>query len=208
MSGPIRALLFDYGETLVRNWPSAGMSRPEPGVHATLRRLATDYDLAVAAFDETPAAAIREDLARVGLADLFETVCSAADTRPPSRISAVERALADLGVSPAEAVLVTGREPGFVLPGLTWLYYRPSRSWIPRPSRRRAVNAAAELAGLDDLPRALAHRAAGEPEQWSWQSAARLGGLLLGFALGTAAGLYLWQRQETDLSEGESEPSD
>lgn len=198
MRGSIRAVLFDYGETLVRNWPSAGMSRPEPGVHAALRRLAPEYRLAIAANDETPAAAIREDLARLGLADLFTTVQSAGDTSPPSWTATMERALADLDVGSAEAVLISGREGAPPLPDLRVLRYRPDNRWGSGLLEMNADDPEA-LASFDDLRATLASVAAGVRRPRSWQSAARLIALVLGFALGTAAVLYLRQRQEADL---------
>ncbi|HBY92540.1 MAG: hypothetical protein M5U01_10505 [Ardenticatenaceae bacterium] len=207
MNGPIRAVLFDYGETLVRDWPSVGKSRPEPGVHATLRRLAPDYRLAIAALDGTPADAVREDLARLGLAGLIATVCSAAGTTPPSPTAAVERALAELGVGPAEAVLITGREPATAFPGLRQLHYGSGHFWGDRLRKKMGFRDPL-LTSFDDLPATLARLATGEPGPRSWQSAARLGGLLLGFALGTATVLYLWQREEADLGAAGAERTD
>lgn len=201
MTEPIRAVLFDYGETLVRDWPSAGQSRPEPGVHTAIRQLAQDYRVGIAAAGATPSELIRADLARLGLSDLFETVHSAGDSEPFSIAAAIGRALADLDVPAIAAVFISEREDEGLPADIRKLYYRPASALVARLALTRAPgDNAAVLNSFDELPATLRQMASGEMAPRPWQSAARLGTLLLGFAFGTAAALYFWQRQETEAS--------
>lgn len=204
MSQRIRALLFDYGGTLVSNWPSAAMSRPEPGLHTALRQLAPHFRLAIAAANDAPSAAIRDDLARLGLADLFAVVHSAADSETLSPAAAIQRTLADLGVSADEALLVTGRESPPGLPGLRHVHYHPAPSLGARLwTEVTHPNATPILTTLDDLPATVSALDRGERPARTWPSAVRLGTLLLGLALGTAAAAFLRQRQLAELEEAD-----
>ena len=112
---PIHAILFDWGDTVMRAFPAARgpmhtwkQVEAMPGIAPTLASLVPDYTLCLAtnAADSSPAQ-VRLALARVGLQDHFThnfTAGSLGYAKPqPQFFAAV---LEQLSLSPAEVVMV------------------------------------------------------------------------------------------------------
>lgn len=192
------AILFAYEGTLVTAGGQARAPVPQPGVHAALRQIQGRSRLAL--LTAIPADELRADLARLALADFFELVVSRAEI-PGDPIA---HTLGRLGVRPDRAAYVGTAAACAALPRA---HHR-----LPRACYAGDETSAARLRALfvpsgvpifthfDQLPTLLDRldrRALGQSEPLP--AAARFGGLLLGFALGTATMLYLWQREAREM---------
>jgi HAD superfamily hydrolase (TIGR01509 family) len=111
----IRAVIFDWGDTVMRelpDFPGKMVDAPHveamPGIEGALRALQPDYRLLMASnANASTADDIRAALRRVGLDEYFEIIVSSADLgvgKPdPAYYHAV---MAICGCDPAEAVMV------------------------------------------------------------------------------------------------------
>ncbi len=161
----IRALIFDWGDTVMRTFPQypgpmADWPRVAavPDVVEVLRALGTRYRLALAtnALDSDRALVIRA-LARVGLGDCFHAVYTARELRarkPQPQFFAT--ILRDLGLAPAEAVMVGDDYEqdvrGAKEAGLWTVWFNPAGAGPARGQRRDD----AEIAGMAEMPEAVA----------------------------------------------------
>jgi len=160
---PIRAILFDWGGTLMQEFPGfagplAGWPRAEavPGVEDALRALHGRYRLALAtgtsASDE---ALVRQALARVHLERYFDVVVTARDLGAAKPDPTFFRAALDrIGSPPGEAVMVgdgyTTDIVGAKSAGLRVVWFNPARSPCPlvHPVHDAEIQA---LAGLPQI---------------------------------------------------------
>lgn len=166
----IRAVLFDWGDTIMRVLPFSGpMAKwPEvaavPGAAEVLASLRGRYRLALATnAADSGAAAVREALARVDLDGSFELVLTAQElgARKPSR-EFYRAAMGLLGCRPAEAVMVGDDYEADILgaknAGL-WTIWVDARSL----TRSTAAYPAADVRvhSLHEVPEALGSLVAG-----------------------------------------------
>ncbi len=153
-----QALLFDWGDTVMRVFPDetgamANWRRVAamPGLQAVLEGLHGSAELALAtnAVDSS-AAAIRRALARAGLDDLFDRVYCFRDVghRKPS-LAFFEAVLQDLGISPHDAFMIGDDFESDVVganaAGLAAVWYAPHTTEQRTGERYRTIHAYAEL---------------------------------------------------------------
>jgi putative hydrolase of the HAD superfamily len=114
-SRPLRWLLFDWGDTLMRSFPEysgpmANWPRLEalPGAVETLAALHHEWSLALATnAADSDEGQIREALQRVGLGDFIDRIhCFRTTRRMKPAPEFFTHILADLGAAPSQAVMV------------------------------------------------------------------------------------------------------
>lgn len=160
----IRAVLFDWGDTVMRNLPYPGAMADWPRVEAVpgageaLEVLSERYRLALAtnAEDSGPAQ-IKAALQRVGLGEAFSAILTARrlGARKPERGFFVA-ALAEMAFAPGEVAMVGDDYhadiSGAKEAGLRAVWYNPRQSCCPVPHPLHD----AEIASMNELPGALA----------------------------------------------------
>ena len=160
----IRAVVFDWADTVMRDfglkgcmadWPQV---EAMPGIEAALAALSSRYRLALATnAADSGEVRVREALARVGLERFFEKVLTARElgVSKPSR-EFFQAVLARRGCAPGEAVMVgdsfTADVEGAKAVGMraVWLSWRGAPP--PRPSADLVLGSLEGLcAGVDRL---------------------------------------------------------
>lgn len=161
--GPIRVVLFDWGDTVMVNLPFPGPMAhwprvdAVPGVAEALGALSPRYRLGLATnAAESGEALVRQALERVGLADCFEAVFTARELdRHKPEPAFFEAALERLGCAPGEAVMVGDGYRGDVIgakeAGLRAIWFNPAG----RPCPLIQPVHDAELHAMADLPARL-----------------------------------------------------
>ncbi len=164
----IRAVLFDWGDTLMRTLPHAGpmASWPEvsvtEGAHEALERLQLDYRLAVATnAGDSDGRLVRQALERGSIKEYFAHVFTARDLRASKPdASFFTRALKELACTPREAVMVGDKYDDDVIgakrAGLWTVWFNPENRPVPAYARGYCDRA---ITSLSELPAALAYLA-------------------------------------------------
>jgi HAD superfamily hydrolase (TIGR01509 family) len=161
----MRALLFDWGNTLMRDFPDfrgpmAYWPRVEamPGAPQTLARLRREYRVVVATnAADSGRVLVQAALARVGLLPYVDEVFTGHELRLRKPDPAFFHAIADrLGRPVGEMVMIGDDYPadvvGAKLAGLRAVWYNPEGMTIPPPVKPCHD---AEIGRLCELPEAL-----------------------------------------------------
>ena len=165
MSSPLRVLIFDWGDTVMRTFPQyAGpmVGWPEvaaaPGATEALTELAGHYRLALATnARDSGSLAVRDALRRVRLDAVFDVVATSKEMGAAKPDPAFFRAvLARVGCAPDEAVMVGDSYDadvvGAKMAGLRAIWYNPAQAACPEP--HPAYDA--EISHLAGLPAVVA----------------------------------------------------
>lgn len=161
----LRALIFDWGDTVMRTFPQYTgpmASWPEvasvPGVAEALAELAGRHRLALATnARDSDSLSVRDALRRAGLDGCFEVVVTSKEVAAAKPDVAFFRAvLARVGCAPAEAAMVgdsyDADAAGAKATGLRVVWYNPTRAACPEP--HPAYDAV--IGHMADLPAAIA----------------------------------------------------
>lgn len=198
MSYP-NAILFDYQGTLIGGSPATGQSFVQPGLFSALSQLKGRTRLAIIVRG-LPSEAVRNDLRRLALVDFFDIIASTS-TYPRDILAYT---LQDLNVPPERALFIgTPEAIAAIEPhraGVAAILYTGDAPLMERLQSMITTPPSPILSNYTQLPALLSHfKAGGISQTQSLSLGVRLGGLLLGFALGTSAMFYLWQRESRDM---------
>lgn len=155
----IRLVVFDWGDTLMRDLPGQRGPMADwpvveavPGATAALAALQGRYRLALATnAADSGAEKVREALARVGLADPFEAILTARELGFAKPAPEFFRAVLErCDCAPAEAVMVgdswRGDVEGARAAGLRAVWFNPARRPAPGDSADAIISDLGELA--------------------------------------------------------------